>query len=65
VPIFDYACPSCSSQFERLVPRADTPVDCPKCGKVATKQLSAFAAHSSGGGGGGGDACGCYPSGGG
>ena len=45
MPIFDYACPSCSHQFERLVPRPETTVDCPECGKVAAKQLSAFAAH--------------------
>jgi putative FmdB family regulatory protein len=43
MPIYEYACRSCGSRFEKLV-RADTELDCPQChSRQLEKQLSVFA----------------------
>ena len=48
MPIFEYRCKSCEHQFERLVSRYDSPVDCPACSSSeVTKLLSTFAAQGS------------------
>ena len=45
MPIFDYTCPSCTNQFERIVKTADQEVLCYTCGTITTKQLSRPAGH--------------------
>jgi len=71
MPIYEFACRSCSSQFESRVARAgDRPGACPSCGSAEfDKQLSAVAAHTAGSPGAspqsGGGACACMPNGGG
>jgi putative FmdB family regulatory protein len=47
MPIFEYHCPSCDEDFEKIVSNAKTKVQCPRCssGKV-TKKLSAFSFKS-------------------
>jgi putative FmdB family regulatory protein len=48
MPIFEYLCKDCGKNFELLV-RASTVIECPSCnGKKLEKQLSVFAAASSG-----------------
>lgn len=50
MPLFEYACKSCSHQFETLVRGGETPA-CPSCqGTTLERRLSAFAAHTSGNG---------------
>jgi len=52
MPIYEYRCEDCGTQFEKLVRRmSDAPdVECPSCGKQHLKQeLSVFAAHANGG----------------
>ncbi len=46
MPIYEYYCPDCSTNFEKLVrlSEANNTPDCPECGeKHAQKKLSAFA----------------------
>jgi putative FmdB family regulatory protein len=46
MPIYEYYCPDCSTNFEKLVRLSEANVvpDCPECGeKHAHKKLSAFA----------------------
>ena len=48
MPIFEYKCASCDKLFETLV-RADTRPTCPNCGGTyLAKQLSVFAASTTG-----------------
>ena len=48
MPIFDFECRGCGSQFEELCLTPNDPVECPECGgKNAQRQLSVFAAHTS------------------
>ncbi len=52
MPIFEYRCDDCGSQFEKLVRQASGAIElsCPSCGKRnLTQQLSTFAAHSGSG----------------
>ncbi len=49
MPIFEYACDSCGTKFEKLVRRSTDEIECPKCaGKHLTQQLSTFSAHAHG-----------------
>ena len=32
MPIFRYVCQECSAEFELLLPRFDSPAECPSCG---------------------------------
>jgi putative FmdB family regulatory protein len=68
VPIYEYLCAGCSTEFEELVSLSGPPsVRCPECGDgTVTKLLSSFATNrpegaSMGAGGGGccGGSCGC------
>jgi putative FmdB family regulatory protein len=44
MPIFEYVCKDCSRSFERILPRYDSPTDCPHCNSEdVEKQLSVFA----------------------
>ncbi|HET9218531.1 MAG TPA: zinc ribbon domain-containing protein [Terriglobia bacterium] len=48
MPLFEYVCKNCGKQFERIVPRHDSLVDCPHCASAAVeKQLSVFAVSTS------------------
>lgn len=52
MPIFEFECRQCQSNFEELVRNSEavTQVECPKCGgKKVKKKLSTFAAKVNGG----------------
>ncbi|MCI0437527.1 MAG: zinc ribbon domain-containing protein [Chloroflexi bacterium] len=75
MPLYEYVCTVCDHEFEKLRPmsKRDDSAPCPKCDGESERQLSVFAAFSSGsngqmsavagaGGGccgGGGGACAC------
>ncbi|MCA9094065.1 MAG: zinc ribbon domain-containing protein [Planctomycetaceae bacterium] len=45
MPIFEYRCPECDTEFEQLV-RNGEPVACPECSSAKVEKLfSAHAAH--------------------
>lgn len=44
MPIFDYTCAHCEHEFERMVKKYDDEVECPECGEIANKEVSAPAA---------------------
>ena len=72
MPIYEYICDDCKSQFEKIVINRQQDTSCPKCsGKKAKIQLSVFSStiaggstkSSSGSSGGGsccGGGCGCH-----
>jgi putative FmdB family regulatory protein len=72
MPIYEYVCNVCQTQFEKIVINKQQEISCPKCAsKKATIQLSVFATagngsssapsgSSSGGGGCCGGGCGCH-----
>jgi putative FmdB family regulatory protein len=44
VPLYEYACPACGANFEKLVRRFGEAVACPGCASTdVEKQLSVFA----------------------
>ncbi len=47
MPIYEYRCESCGSEFEELV-FGDSPVACPKCGGADTHKLMSACRHSCG-----------------
>ncbi len=48
MPLFEYSCKACTSQFEVLVRASETP-ECPSCHSTELeKKLSTFAAHTAG-----------------
>lgn len=50
MPIYEYVCQQCGTDFERLVPTSTTRVACPECrSRKVTRQFSAFALRSNGG----------------
>lgn len=65
MPVYEYRCPNCSTEFDALrsMSAADAPIACPKCKSTgARRKLSRFAATSKGDGGeshsvGGSDGC--------
>lgn len=45
MPLYEYACGACETQFERLQPMtADREAACPSCGSASRRILSLFAA---------------------
>ena len=49
MPIYEYVCEDCGTQFEKLVRRGADDVACPKCGEVHVKtQFSTFSARANG-----------------
>lgn len=43
MPIYEYTCPQCSADFEKLLRRTDDPVSCPSCGAASPRRrLSSF-----------------------
>ncbi|MBL7191434.1 zinc ribbon domain-containing protein [bacterium] len=50
MPIYEYICRDCGSEFEELTLSAEEKPDCPACGSDSVdKKLSAFASCSIGG----------------
>lgn len=48
MPMYEYFCPECHSEFELLIRRGEQPV-CPDCGnKKLTRHISAPAGHVTG-----------------
>ncbi|MEQ1352488.1 MAG: zinc ribbon domain-containing protein [Candidatus Acidiferrum sp.] len=53
MPIYEYICDECDTQFERIVLNKTQEIACPKCaGKKNTIQLSVFSAPNGNGGNG-------------
>lgn len=53
MPLYEYKCPKCSKEFERLLghKEADKPQECPKCQtKECKKQISRTSFSLKGGG---------------
>ncbi len=49
MPIYEYACESCGSRFEKLVRRATDKIECPDChGEKLAQQWSTFAPRANG-----------------
>ncbi len=49
MPLFEFKCDDCGTQFEEIVSR-DTTVTCPKCGASGVRKMfSAFAVGAGGG----------------
>ena len=49
MPLFEYLCQDCGKEFEKIVPRHDSPAECPKCSSARVeKQISVFAVSGSG-----------------
>lgn len=43
MPIYEYACPGCGQDFEKLLFRTDERVECPACGSAEVRRrLSSF-----------------------
>lgn len=52
MPIYEYQCESCQTQFELLVRNSEQRPECPDCGSGKVERLfSTFAAHMAGGAG--------------
>lgn len=49
MPTYDYRCESCQQVYTKMHKIADPAPQCPACGGVAKKLLSAPAVHSAGG----------------
>ena len=53
MPIYEYTCDECDTQFERIVLNKTQEIACPKCaGKRNSIQLSVFSAPNGGNGNG-------------
>ena len=50
MPIYEYTCTLCDNRFDRLrsMSQMDAEAPCPDCGSESERQLSVFAAFSSG-----------------
>lgn len=49
MPIYEFACPACGDEFEKLVMGASTEVACPACGSPEVeRQMSVFGVKSGG-----------------
>lgn len=49
MPIFEYACESCGTKFEKLVRRSEDVTECPSCASTKlAQQWSTFAARGNG-----------------
>ncbi|MCP3968283.1 MAG: zinc ribbon domain-containing protein [Lentisphaerae bacterium] len=49
MPIFEYKCDFCNSEFELLQRKAEDKAECSECGSESvTRKLAAFAAHAGG-----------------
>ena len=43
MPLYEYHCPTCSHQFEKLQPMSAQGADCPNCEQPAKRAISVFA----------------------
>lgn len=49
MPIYEYRCEDCGTQFEKLVRRGEDGVSCPSCGQAHLKtEFSTFSARANG-----------------
>ena len=65
MPIYEYRCDACGSQFEKLVRASSPAVACPGCGgEKLEQQYSTFAATMGAGGAKGAGSCAPMPAGG-
>jgi putative FmdB family regulatory protein len=49
MPIYEYACESCGTKFEKLVRRSEDVKECPSCASTKlAQQWSTFAARANG-----------------
>ncbi len=48
MPIYEYLCTKCKTEFELIRPfnEADKPPKCPKCNSVAQKQIANFSSKT-------------------
>ena len=48
MPIYEYICSSCKSEFEQMRPLSQSgdPAECPHCHKPAKRKISTFAAFT-------------------
>jgi putative FmdB family regulatory protein len=44
MPIYEYVCPECNSEFEKMRPfsQSDKSAECPRCHKAAKRKMSSF-----------------------
>ncbi len=48
MPIYEYHCPTCSHNFDKLQPMSASGADCPVCEQPAKRAISVFASVSKG-----------------
>jgi len=41
MPIFEFECPECGKEFEKIVRYSAVDIECPLCGAIATRKVSA------------------------
>jgi putative FmdB family regulatory protein len=48
MPIYEYICPGCYTEFEQMRPisQSNKSAECPKCHKPARRKMSSFACFS-------------------
>ena len=44
MPLYEYHCPNCDRDFEKIVSRQPAMMPCPYCGEPAGRKVSAIAA---------------------
>ncbi|MBW2566638.1 MAG: zinc ribbon domain-containing protein [Deltaproteobacteria bacterium] len=64
MPLYEFSCPKCKHQFERIVFASDKePIECPKCGASKPERLlSVFSSNTSPQGAGASVPSSCTPS---
>ena len=48
MPLYEYHCPTCSHNFDKLQSMSATGADCPRCEQPAKRAISVFASVSMG-----------------
>ena len=48
MPVYEYHCPTCKNNFEKLQPMSSSGADCPNCEQPAKRAISVFARVSAG-----------------
>ena len=48
MPLYEYHCPTCSHNFDKLQSMSATGADCPRCEQPAKRAISVFASVSRG-----------------
>ena len=52
MPIYEYQCSKCDTEFEELILSANDKIACPKCGSRKVRKLASTFAHRTKGAGG-------------